>query len=295
MVKRQMFFDDGITGPVATGFNSIVSLDDNLPIGNPVGNGYELITNEQIWEMLESALAGIGIKHQIVSVVSVGNRERLAISIQFDNGEEIGGRLTQNVLNIIWGHGGIMGVLARSGFTVVVCQNTMNLALARRGEFELRCKHTGGSVKRLEGMAQAIDAHYGVVAEFKKAMEEFANTPCDEPSARNTIAGFIVRDNDVEKISTRATNTIDRIAQLYKGGAGNRGENMADLFNGFTDYYTHENAGGENRWKQFQSSEFGNGQVRKLEAFKLLRGEAVPKLGDLETVQRRGKSILALV
>jgi len=126
-------------------------------------------------------------------------------------------------------------------------------------------------------------------------MEEFANTPCNEETARKTIAGFLVRDDDAEKVSTRSQNTIDRITQLYKGGAGNRGENHCDLFNGITDYYSHESSGGGNRWKQYESSEFGMGQNRKVEAFKLLRGETVPKLGNLATVQKRGESILALV
>ena len=58
--------------------------------------------------------------------------------------------------------------------------------------------------------------------------------------------------------------------ELFKTGKGNKGENFADLFQGITDYYTHESAGGEDVQKQINSSEFGNAAAMKSFAYVLL-------------------------
>jgi len=69
-------------------------------------------------------------------------------------------------------------------------------------------------------------------------------------------------------------NTIDRLVALFKTGAGNNGDDMADVFQGLTDYYTHEAASGKGdetaNWKNFVSSEFGAGKTAKMESWNIL-------------------------
>lgn len=272
---------------------SIVSLDDNLPIGGPIMGGYELISNGQMFDMIEEALAGTS--HEIVSIGSIGNREKVFASIKLSGSIVAAGRETQGVLNVLWGHGGKFGVTARSGFTVVVCQNTFNATLREKADFKLNVKHTSGSIAKIQGMAKAIDAHFGVVSEFKAAMDSLASQTVTEASAKEIFAGFIVREDEIEEVSTRSANQINRLGELFKTGKGNRGENFADVFNAFTDYYSHESSGGDDKFKQFASSEFGSGNRAKSEAFDLLTGETVPGMGDLAEVSARGNRVLQLV
>lgn len=274
----------------ASDYFTIVSLDDGLPIGGPVMSGYELISNGQMFDMIEEALAGTS--HEIVSIGSIGNREKVFASIKLNDKIVAAGRETQDVLNILWGHGGKFGVTARSSFTVVVCQNTFNASLSEKADFRLNVKHTAGSVAKIQNMAKAIDAHFGVAAEFKAAMDSLAAQTVTEASAKEIFAGFIVRETEIEEVSTRSQNQVNRLSELFKSGKGNRGQNFADVFNAITDYYSHESSGGDDKFKQFESSEFGAGNRAKTEAFDLLTGEKVPDLGDLAEVSARGNRAL---
>lgn len=299
MEKKPLFlqFGDELIG---TPYGAVVSLDDNLPIGNAVsmemdekGNdtGYGLISNEAMWDMAMSSLEGT--KHQVVSCGSVDNRSKVFVSIKLDekNIVKAAGRETENVFNIMWGHGGKLGVIARTGLTVIVCQNTLNMALSRRGEFNLSIKHSRNSSARLPQMGRAIEAHLGVVAEFKRAMDEVAGIKTNNNEARKFFAGFIGRDQSgkpMEELSTRASNQVERLEALFRGGAGNKGENRADIFNAITDYFSHESSGGDdNRWKQYNSSEFGSGAANKREAYALITNpvstnDAIRKRGVTE-------------
>lgn len=274
---------------------TVVSLDDNMSIGDTVKKGYKIISNEQMIDMVESALGGT--THKIVSVGSLCNREKVFCSIKLSDDFVAGKRETKNVLNVLWGHGGVFGVTARAGFTVVVCANTFAMALRQKGsDFRLNLKHTGNTEVKIENMQKAIEAHYGVISEFKAAMDSFDSQAISKVDAKRLIAGFMVRDTDeVEKVSTRTANSIDRINTLFCNGAGNKGETVCDLFNGFTDYFSHESSGGEDRIKQFAASEFGTGFRAKTEAFDLLSGKDVPKLGDRNTVSKRGERVLQMI
>jgi hypothetical protein len=56
---------------------------------------------------------------------------------------------------------------------------------------------------------------------------------------------------------------------LFRGGAGNKGLTLADAFSAITDFYSHESAG-EDKSKQFVSSEFGDGARSKREGMAFL-------------------------
>jgi len=289
-----------LTVPACEHFQ-VVSLDDNLPIGNPVKKGYKLISNDQMMDMVEASLAGT--THKIVSVGSINNREKVFCSIKLSDNIIAGNRETENVLNVLWGHGGVFSVRVMSGFIVVVCANTFAMALRdaskkgkKKNEFQAKVKHTGNADLKIENMAKAIDLHYGVAAEFTKAMDSLSNTPCNNDKARQLFAGFLVRDTEgLEEVSTRTSNTIDTLETLFVKGKGNNGDDMCDAFNAITDYYSHESSGGEDKWRQFESSDFGMGATRKSEAYDLLTGKKVRDVGTFEEVIARGNQVLRLV
>ena len=307
MEKRPLYLgfeeDNGERTFNEAGFFTIVSMDDKLPIGNPVGEDYNLISNSDIFDLIENSLGGT--KHVIVSAGSVENRSKVFVSAKLDDSViKAAGRETENVLNFMFGHGGKMGVTIRTGITVIVCANTLNMALSRRGELNLNIKHTKNSAQKIPNIEKAIDAHIGVTAEFKRAMDEVAGIKATEADARKIFAGFIGRDQSgkpVDELSTRAENTIERLAELFNKGKGNNGDDMADVFNAFTDYYSHESSGGSDRWKQFVSSEYGSAGRDKQEAYSLITdpvslNDERRKLGvkNLQSIKRIGSSLLAM-
>lgn len=276
------------------GHKYIISTDDMLPIGNPVGRDYVVVSNCRMFELVGEALKER--KYSIESVGSVGNRQKCFMSAQLDEPMNIAGDKTQTELQIIWGHGGIVGWIAKSGITRMVCENTIKMALAETGDFELAGKHTVESVKKLDKLGNAIDRHYAVIDLYKVNIERIALEVCNEDKARAIFAGFLFRDNEIPKEfkTARNQNTVETLLGLYKDTKqGNEGKTLKDVLNALTDYYTHESSGGEDKWKQFESSEFGIAAQRKIEAYEILMGKSVRGLGkNLAEVVARGRKVI---
>ena len=261
----------------------VVSTDDGLPVGRAVGQDYKLIANSEIWNAVASGLEGS--THEIVSCGTVSDRSLGFISVKVSDNFIAANRDTANVMNVIWGHGGNKAVVARSGFTVVVCQNTLNMAMAERADFKLSIRHT--SKANVFDLSKAIDTHIGVAAEFKMAMDELHAVSATASVARKIYAGFLSDETPETKTGvTRLSNTVDSMESLFCTGKGNAGRTMADVLNGATDYYSHGN--GENPWKQFVSSEFGAAGTNKSRLLDVLRNPA-----ELSATILRGENVLA--
>jgi hypothetical protein len=270
----------------------IVSMDDNLPIGDSVGKGYVIVDN---CERIEGAMK-VCKNHNgtLESAGTVKNREIGFCSIQVDAPITIAGETTTLYLNRVWGHGGTKGLVDKLAITKQVCQNTIQMSLAEYSDFATSARHTAGSIRQMGDLSKTFAAYKKLTGEYKTLMEEWATTKVSPEKARQIFAGFIVKNNDATEVSTRSANIIEELVLLFRLGKGNTGKTMADVFNAFTDYYTHKSAG-DNLWKQFESSEFGSGLDNKLSAFKLLKGDKLRGLGNLNEVIARGKKVIALV
>lgn len=287
MMLRPLFYtNDGINWIEGNG-RQIMSTDDGLPIGAVVGKkDYKLFSNIEIWDCIMEGLAGT--KHPIVSCGSVADRSLGFVSIKVSENFIAANRNTKSVLNVLWGHGGNKAVSMRSGFTVVVCENTFNIALRSASLATIR--HTANA--NLKKLSEAIDGHIGVAAEFKLAMDRLDSVDVSVDKARKVYAGFISADVPETKTGiSRTRNTVESLVNLFLYGKGNSGHTMADLFNGVTDYYSHESSGGrENSWKQFVSSEFGSGNNAKDRFLNVLESES-----ELKRVTRHGENVLLAI
>jgi len=264
----------------------IVASDDGLPVGKVVGKDYKLISNSEVWDSVQNGLGGT--KHKIVSCGTVDNRALGFVSIKIAEDFRAANRDTQAVMNVLWGHGGNKAVIARTGLTVIVCQNTFNIAMAERADFRLSIRHT--SKANVLDLGKAIDAHIGVTAEFQKAMNELHSVDATPTTARKVYTGFLCNEEVPETKTgiSRLSNTVDDMVSLFQHGKGNTGRNLADVFNGATDYYSHESSGGRaNAWKQFNSSEFGSGDKRKSEFFEMLTNPDA-----LRSTMKQGEQVL---
>lgn len=266
----------------------IVSHDDWQPVGNVVGQDYKLISNTEIWDSIMNGLAGT--KHKIVSCGTVRNRSLGFASIKVSEDFIAANRQTQGVVNVLWGHGGNRSVQVRSGFTVVVFANTLAMALGCQSDFEARVSHHRNA--DVLNIGRAVDSYIGVEAEFKKAMNDLQAYPVDGNTALKLIAGFEAKDATSlgDGGTTRLKNRILRINELFHYGKGNAGKTLADVLNGVTDYYSHESSGKAGGMKQFTSSEFGVGNERKSQFFRMVTNEYAAD----ETVAAGEKALISL-
>jgi hypothetical protein len=133
-----------------------------------------------------------------------------------------------------------------------------------------------------------IDRVIGVRAEFYKALDGLVSVKCDQQKAERLFSGFEASD-EATSVSTLTRNRVGELVQLFKRGKGNRGENMVDVFQATTDYYTHSHTRGDLQ-KQFESSEYGSGVVAKRQMFDILTDES-----KLEKTIKRGERLMANV
>ncbi|HYG53555.1 MAG TPA: DUF932 domain-containing protein [Flavobacteriales bacterium] len=290
--------------PVPSGYSILRCTDNGKHVGKPFDpSTYTVIDNKTFLELLKKSFAGTKIK--VVSTVSMQNRNLVAVSIRLDNLKDfkVAGREFEAYLNMGNGLANGMPLWARTGNHCVVCKNTFDSALVSGGkEVAVRYKHSKNMSAQIENLPQIIDAAIGVQREFAEAFNSLAKVPCGLIQAERVFTGFLTSENDLKRakelgksarqsdvISTRSKNTAARLTELFSRGAGNRGKDFADVFSAVTDFYTHESSGGDNAWKQFESSEFGSGLRKKQEFFELV---TVPKSRD--TLEERGARVLEL-
>jgi hypothetical protein len=261
MELRQLMYE--LNGTLVNGNGwQIVSLDDGLPVGRPVGDRYKLFSNPQIWDSVQSGLAGT--PHQIVSCGTVRERSLGFISIQVAADFAVGHRQIKPILNVTWGHGGNEVVQVTNSSVTIVCANTLAMALRKGGMTQqLRMRHTASA--DVAEIGRAVEAHIGVAAEFRAALETLEAIPATTSDARAIYAGHLAAElglPDSTTGHTRRLNEVNALADAFAGGRGNYGATMLDVLNGWTDVHT---AG-----VSFESSEFGTARTQKVDFMRML-------------------------
>lgn len=250
------------------GVKMLRATDDGLPIGEPFRDSYTVIDNATFLAIMRDSTAGTGM--QLVSMGSVNNRSQVFATFaladcQFELRK---GDVWKPFLNFNNGLADrITNIGANTSIWRQVCRNSARRSLrdTKGSVVNVRYKHTKNVGDKIPNIAQIIDAYVGTSAQFAQAMREIAAVPCDKPRAHTLALGvFGTRGKNNEPlISTRGKNSAERIVALFERGAGNRGESILDVVNAFTDYYSHESRGGDNRYAQWLSSEYGAGADAK--------------------------------
>lgn len=224
---------------------------------------YGIVDNHHFLNVIEESLKGIS--SVVASIGSVRNRGRLFCSIKIDNlaDFESAGRNFEPYLNFITSHDQSTAFIVNTSNICTVCDNTLSFNILHKGQqVDCRFVHRKGIEEKIANLPEIIDAAIGVQKEFALALERLSNQKVTNIQARDFSLGFLHGKTD-EPLSTRRINIANRLCDLFRTGKGNRGENKADLLQAGTDYFSHESSGGENRMKQFSSSEFGVAATQK--------------------------------
>ena len=271
---------------VDTKYSILECSDNGEEIGLPYNPGsFKPINNAEFLELVRQSISGTS--HKIVSVGSVRNRGRVFLSIELAGMEKFkaAGREFSAFLNFGNGHDKSSVLWVNCSNICSVCDNTFQANLVRvenkakamnddSDDLNIRQRHTKNANLKLPEIAKLVDAAIGVQAEFQIAMEELSTIAINKQDAKALFAGFIGRNSvaDVSKgLSTRASNTVDKLLELHVNGRGNDGNDLSDAFSAITDWYSHNSSGGTNVNRQILSSEFGAGAVAKTEFWDMVR------------------------
>lgn len=232
----------------------------DLIVGEPyTPKTFKPITNAKLLELLDKA---IGDKDMpLASCGTIQSRGKQFLSFETGAIYTAGGREFKAYFNVGNGNDKSCPLWQNISRTCTVCFNTFTQNLLGGGLI-MEVKKTQFSEFKLADFGKAAKAMLAGEREFQAQFESLALTPVTLDDARAFFAGFLSIGKNKDEMSTRAENTVERLLQLFRGGAGNNGENWADAFSAITDFYSHESAG-ENVWKNFVSSEFGAALSKK--------------------------------
>jgi len=287
---------------IPTGEQYATANDNNLPIGKAVSTRYATPSNAELYELFSEALAGS--EYGIVSAGTLNERNEFFVDAKGVNMRAAGRDIAPFVgLNRCFG--GDSSVMIGGHTIVAQCANTTALMRREFGKREdnVSIKNTLGIYERLPEIKAEIERMHGVNAMFARAMEDSASEKIVRDDARAAFVGLLAGDKPKleGKRVARTINRANRLLDLWKAGAGNSGENVADWFNAVTDFYSHENAGSEDGAdskdefleKQWYSSERGAGAAVKSRVSGLLFQNGALVRPAFYKLRDDGKAILA--
>lgn len=155
-----------------------------------------------------------------------------------------------------------------------------------------KAKNTENGEAKFATILSQIDSIIAAQVAYAAQVERMANERVTHEQARAFIAATVA--SEVAKVlSPQAVTLADEIHRLFRSGIANHGQTRADLFNGFTEYYTH------NASKK-SSDVFGNALLGKAadvkrDVFRALGPVAQFKASEFNARVSRGKSLLATV
>ncbi len=234
-------------------------------------NSYKVITNCELFEALQKALADVS--GEIVSAGTLGAGKRAFFSVELKDSQElmVRGERILPLLGFVTSHDGTLAAKGYDTLTRIVCQNTLNWSLAASGKVGFSVYHTPGAELCVTRMGELINEILKGRAEFVEQGELMAQTSISPLEALEIALGYFVLGQTVPgetpdcELSKKARNAAEDIALLFSRGQGNRGDSLWDLVNGATEYWTHGKGTGKNasKWQKVSSANFGNGADHK--------------------------------
>lgn len=248
---------------------------DNGAFLGPVGSDYTVIQHAEGFQMLDALVADAGQAHfETAGVLGKGETVwgliDLAKSISVGGQDKLGAYLL-----FATSHNGTMSHCYRTTFTRVVCQNTLNIAMASKTAAKLAIRHTKNAQLRIDKAHEAL----AEIGDGMKSVEAKLNFLAGRKVTKETLTGVLdklfpkSKDEDgQEKESTRRNNTLIDILQRYDNNDGNvfvdqRGT-AYNLLNAVTEYVDHgrQARGGNNS----ESAMFGSGDRLKSQALEVI-------------------------
>lgn len=216
--------------------------DDIQQCLGAVGNRYEPIQNRYAFDFVDVILGAQDGTHY-ETAGALGNGERVwclaAVPYNFTVGSTDDQYLTYLLFST--SHDGSKSATCRLTTTRVVCQNTLNVALARKSDTSIKIKHSRDAIAKLEAAKTMLAGTQVTVDAVKEKLTELAKRKINNKIATD-IMNQVFGEN--WKDSTRKRNQVQEIAQLFESNDANaipqiRGTayNMLNAFTEYTDHY----------------------------------------------------------
>lgn len=263
-------------------------VDNNRLTLNIVKGRYEIVQNSAVWEVVRILKEEYGF--EVASNGSIHGRKRCFMTLEApDSAFEVKeGDKHQLRVNVTWSHDGSCKIEFYNNTIRIVCANTWRFSMGKLAEMSDQGKeyihqsarHTKNVHSKLKDIKAFLIDFYNEKQALKESLQGLDAKPINATDATNVIVGFMANG---DKLSTRAAGQSANVLNLFLNGKGNMGKTQYDLFNGFTEFFTHgtiDDTTEDNKvTKQVLSSEFGEYADKKTQIFDaFLSDETLDKL-----------------
>ena len=236
-----------------------------------VGEGYKVIPGTPGIEMIEALLSD---KETIPyeSAVVIGKGEKCAVSVGLDDTFSVGPYEHKNYLNFIFGHDGLTAYQWKKTCVNVVCNNTLQMALAAKTNSCLKVYHTKNAQPKLDRMNAALELIHQETQDVGEKLNFLATRKVEKANVESLLNKLFPKKEE-EKFSTRRDNILADIIGSYEDCHSRifpeTGGSAFNLLNAITGYVDHAR-GGDNDKKSATSALFGSGQALKNSAYEII-------------------------
>ena len=236
-------------------------------------SGYKVISNRQIWEVMNKSLSDLGVK--VTSAGTLEGGKKFFLSCDIGGSDRIiAGDKFRNSLNFITSHDGTGCMKAYDSAIRIVCMNTFQWSQDAAGSVGFKAYHTKNADLATTNLPELLNAILTGRADLENVMEYLASHSCDYNDAIAMAAGYFVTTTGSKLLSTRSKNAARSIANLFEFGMGNKGKSLYDLANGATEYWTSGEGTGKEGTSQADrvyKSEIGAASEHKIRFISLIQ------------------------
>ena len=283
---------------------------------------HQVMGMNELWDILDQAFADCPF--EVSCVGTHGNRQNAWISARMiDHDQFIAGSDNfGEYINILDSRAGLSMLHLVMSAVRTVCANTfgfnVNIAetifkkagladvaaalVKTEAGFAAKAKHTKNFRANVDAIKAQIPLILGASEPFIKVYGAMQAEAVTAEKLRKITLGFFARETEVNLakgnvLSTRAINAANAVEEMAITGKGNMRESgrvtptLADLWNGFTQYYTSGNGSGNpenvDPVKKLINSEFATGARIKQDSFLALSDES-----EIDTLAAMGQKML---
>lgn len=258
---------------------------------------YQTFSNLDIFNQIMEAFDKNSIPARLVFALTMRNLSVVSYSFEVKDASEFfaGGRPHKHYICGTGSHDGKNGVRIFGTTVNSLCSNTLRLAM--KGE-KLSLDYTFFHDKRGKGLfdelPRLVEASLLHVTAYSKLADKMANKALTLTQAQAIAIELLAKGES--EISTRTVNASEEIARLFKHGIANNGDDLFDLTNAVTEFFTHGDGTGKTASmdKKLYSSDYGTGADKKAQFIAALQNKDGDLISDAELneIAKRGEKLL---
>lgn len=244
--------------------------DTDQSVLGVVGNRYRPMQNEEAFEFFDPIIERGEAIYETAGSLNGGRQvwllAKLPNHIRIAETDDI----IENFVLLTNSHDGTKPVVAKVTPIRVVCSNTLNFALSKKGGSETTIRHTTNMMSRVQEAHKVLSFVNKNVADLDVAFNSLAQSKINDRDAEQYFERVL--NGNKKEISTRTKNVIEELMDTYETGIGTdmphvRGT-VWGAYNAVTEYVDHVKSYRKDTDKT-HAIIFGSGSATKEQAFKV--------------------------